>query len=113
MTALIPLLGRKRSGCRHGKLSEASTFLERYRSNLAAITAERQPEIDALSRKLARQDAAIKTLRARYMPELQPPHVELEPGRRTDGCGSFGDCRPGEWHGAAAERDRSRPCDLL
>jgi hypothetical protein len=34
-------------------------FLERYRSQLAALTAERQPEIDALSRKLARQEQAI------------------------------------------------------
>ena len=34
-------------------------LLERYRSQLAALTAERQPEIDALSRKLARQEQAI------------------------------------------------------
>jgi hypothetical protein len=33
--------------------------LEPYRANLAALVAERQPEVDALSRKLARQDAAI------------------------------------------------------
>ncbi|WP_348626278.1 hypothetical protein [Methylobacterium sp. CCH7-A2] len=33
--------------------------LERYRSTHAALTAERQPEIDALSRKLSRQDQAI------------------------------------------------------
>lgn len=65
MTTLIPQLGRKQSGYSHGKPPDPSAFLERYRSNLAAITAERQPEIDALSRKLARQDAAIETLRAR------------------------------------------------
>jgi len=32
---------------------------ERYRSTLSALTAARQQEIDALSRKLARQDRAI------------------------------------------------------
>jgi hypothetical protein len=56
MTTLIPQLGRKQSGYRRGKPPDPKTFLERYRANLAAITAERQPEIDALSRKLARQE---------------------------------------------------------
>jgi len=65
MTALIPLIGRKHSGYRRGKAPEPGTFLERYRSNLTAITAEYQPEIDALSRKLARQDQAIVALRDR------------------------------------------------
>lgn len=65
MTALIPQLGRKQSGYRRGKPPDPKTFLERYRANLAAITAERQPEIDALSRKLARQDVAIAVLRER------------------------------------------------
>lgn len=65
MTAVIPLLGRKHSGYRRGKAPEPVAFLERYRSNLTAITAERQPEIDALSRKLARQDAAIEMLRTK------------------------------------------------
>lgn len=65
MTALIPQLGRKQSGYRRGKPPDPKTFLERYRANLAAITAERQPEIDALSRKLARQDVAIALLRER------------------------------------------------
>lgn len=65
MTALIPQLGRRQSGYRRGKGPDTSAFLERYRSNLAAITAERQPEIDALSRKLARQDAAIETFKAK------------------------------------------------
>jgi hypothetical protein len=59
MTALIPQLTPKRAGYRRGRAPDPSAFLERYRSHLAAITAERQPEIDALSRKLARQDAAI------------------------------------------------------
>lgn len=65
ITAIIPQLGRRHSGYRRGKPPESSAFLERYRANLAAITAERQPEIDALSKKLARQDAALASLRAR------------------------------------------------
>lgn len=64
MTAIIPRLVQRRSGYRRGRPREAKAFLARYRSNLAAITAERQPEIDALSRKLARQEAAIAALRA-------------------------------------------------
>lgn len=63
MTGLIPSLDRRRSRYRLGQLAEPDAFLARYRSNLAAITAERQPELDALSRKLARQDAAIQRLR--------------------------------------------------
>jgi hypothetical protein len=59
MTALIPQLKPKRAGRRRGRAPDPSAFLERYRSHLVAITAERQLEIDALSRKLARQDAAI------------------------------------------------------
>ncbi|WP_223568937.1 hypothetical protein [Agrobacterium tumefaciens] len=65
MTALIPSLGKRRPGYRRGRPPEPDAFLNRYRTNLAAITAERQPEIDALSRKLARQEAAIASLRAR------------------------------------------------
>lgn len=65
MTALIPSLGRRRSEYRRGKLPAPEAFLARYRSSLAAITAERQPEIDALSRKLARQEAAIAAFQAR------------------------------------------------
>jgi hypothetical protein len=65
MTALIPGLKPKRTAYRGGRPPDASAFLERYRANLAAITAERQPEIDALSRKLARQDRAIASLRER------------------------------------------------
>lgn len=34
-------------------------FLATYRAQVAALTDERQPEIDALSRKLARQEQAI------------------------------------------------------
>lgn len=65
MTAVIPLLGGKTTGYRRGKAPDPGAFLERYRSNLAAITTERQAEIDALSRKLARQDQAIEALLAR------------------------------------------------
>ncbi|MGE8106852.1 hypothetical protein ACQKP1_24500 [Allorhizobium sp. NPDC080224] len=68
MTALIPSLGRRRTTYRRGKPPEPEAFLTRYRCNLAAITAERQPEIDALSRKLARQEAAIASLRGRASP---------------------------------------------
>ena len=56
MTALIPQLKPKRAGYRRGRAPDPSAFLERYRSLLAAITAERQSEIDALARKLARQE---------------------------------------------------------
>lgn len=65
MTALIPSLGRRRSGYRRGKPPAPEAFLARYRSSLAAITAERQPEIDALFRKLARQEAAIAAFQTR------------------------------------------------
>ncbi len=59
MTALIPGLLPRRTHYRRGKGPDPGAFLERYRSQLAALTAERQPEIDALSRKLAGQDQAI------------------------------------------------------
>ncbi len=63
MTAIMPQIARRQSGYRKGKAPDGRTLLERYRANLAGITAERQPEVDALSRKLARQDAAIAALR--------------------------------------------------
>lgn len=59
MTALIPGLVPRRTHYRRGKAPDPGAFLERYRSQLAAQTAERQPEIDALSRKLALQEQAI------------------------------------------------------
>jgi hypothetical protein len=59
MTALIPGLLPRRSHYRRGKAPDPGAFLASYRAQLAALTAERQPEIDALSRKLARQDQAI------------------------------------------------------
>ena len=66
MTALISLLGRRHAGYRRGKPPEPVAFLERYRSNLAALTAERQLEVDALARTLARQDSAIAAMRASH-----------------------------------------------
>lgn len=66
MTALIPQLQPRRKAYRRGKPPDPRAFLERYRSNLAAITAERQPEIDALSRKLSRQDRAIAAFCKRH-----------------------------------------------
>lgn len=72
MTALIPSPGRPRPTCRRGRTTEPGAFRARYRANLAAITAERQPEIDALSRKLARQEAAIAALGT-----SREPHYDL------------------------------------
>ena len=66
MTALIPGLLPRRTRYRHGKATDPGAFLERYRSQLAVLTAERQPEIDALSRKLARQEQAIARLLAQH-----------------------------------------------
>ena len=63
MTAFLPRLGRRQSGYRHGKASVPGAFLERYRAYLAALTAERQPDVDALLRELARQDAIILGMR--------------------------------------------------
>jgi hypothetical protein len=102
MTALIPQLGRKRSGYPRGKPPDPRAFLERYRWNLAAITAARQPEIDALSRKLARQDTAIEMLRARCAPESRHARDDPERAHRKDECRSPAECRPGKRHGAAA-----------
>lgn len=65
ITAILPRLARCQAGYRRGKAADGRTLLERYRSNLAALTAERQPEVDALSRKLARQDTAIAAFRER------------------------------------------------
>ena len=66
MTALITGLLPRRTHYRHGKAPDPGAFLERYRSQLAVLTAERQPEIDALSRKLARQEQAIARLLAQH-----------------------------------------------
>ena len=65
MTAIMPELRPKHAPYYRGRAPDPSAFLARYRSRLAAITAERQPEIDALSRQLARQDTAIAAFCAR------------------------------------------------
>jgi hypothetical protein len=67
MTALIPGLLPRRSHYRRGKAPDASAFLASYRAQLAALTAERQPEIDALSRTLARQEQAIARFVERHV----------------------------------------------
>ena len=72
MTAVIPHLHPRRRSYRRGQPPEADAFLARYRANLAAITAERQQEIDALARKLARQDRAIAALRERPGARISP-----------------------------------------
>lgn len=66
MTAVIPRLQPRRNVYRRGRPPEPGAFLARYRAKLAAITAERQQEIDALSRKLVRQDRAIADMRERH-----------------------------------------------
>ncbi|MEJ6784886.1 hypothetical protein [Aminobacter sp. Piv2-1] len=66
MTALIPGLLPRRSHYRRGKAPDPGASLASYRAQLAALTAERQPEIDALSRKLARQDQAIASFLVSY-----------------------------------------------
>ncbi|MBX4937074.1 hypothetical protein HJA97_05900 [Rhizobium binae] len=80
MTALIPLIGRRQAGFHRGKAPQPGAFLERYRANLAALTAERQPEVDALTRKLARQDAAIAALLARRGPSADQASLGAAPG---------------------------------
>lgn len=65
MTALIPTLLPKKTHYRRGQAPDPGAFLERYRSQLAALTAEHQAEIDALAGKLARQDQAIGALHGR------------------------------------------------
>ncbi|WP_311525176.1 hypothetical protein [Neorhizobium galegae] len=78
MTAILPQIARRQSGYRKGKASDGRTLLERYRANLAGLTAERQPEVDALSRKLARQEAAIAALRDRLSLSVSYPHSNRE-----------------------------------
>ena len=102
MTALIPQLKPERTGYRRGKAADPKAFLELYRSNLAAITAERQPEIDALSRKLARQDAAIDAFHLRQGLEpsraMTPGGISVCPCKRSGiALRSFGqrDCDHG------------------
>mgnify|MGYP001189085783 FL=1 len=68
MTVVIPKLAPRRTTYRRGKPPDPPAFLERYRTQLAALTAERQPEIDALSQRLSRLDRLIEALQARDNP---------------------------------------------
>ncbi|MER9882047.1 hypothetical protein [Mesorhizobium sp. M0118] len=70
MTAIIPQLKLQRIGHRRRNPADARTFLERYRSNLAAITQGKAARDRRALTQLARQDAAIKALRARLPPDL-------------------------------------------
>ena len=72
MAALIPGLLPKRSRHARNAPADPEAFLARYRMNLAALTAERQPEIDALSGNLVRLDRAIADLCA----ELRRPRLD-------------------------------------
>lgn len=67
MTALIPGLLPRRSHYRRGKAPDPAAFLASYRAQLAALTGERQAEIDALSRTLARQEQAIVSFFERHI----------------------------------------------
>lgn len=78
MTAVLPQIARRQRGYRRGKAPDGRTLLERYRANLAGLTAERQPEVDALSRKLARQEAAIAALRDWLSPSDSYSHASQE-----------------------------------
>ena len=55
MTALISSLGRQKNAYRRGRPPEPDAFLARYRSNLAAITAERMRNHD---QRIAQREAA-------------------------------------------------------
>lgn len=78
MAAIMPQLARRQGGYRRGRPPHPSAFLERYRKNLAALTAERQPEIDALSRKLSRQEAAICACREHVRAGKSPARTHEE-----------------------------------
>jgi hypothetical protein len=53
-------------------------LLKRYWAHLTGLTAERQPEVDALARRLARQDAAITAFRGRQSSDDHDNTVLLE-----------------------------------
>ena len=78
MTAILPQIARRQCGYCRGKAPDGRTLLERYRANLAGLTAERQPEVDALSRKLAWQETAIAALRERLSSSASHPLANWE-----------------------------------
>jgi len=81
MAALIPRLLPKQSRQTRNAPSKPGAFLALYRMNLAALTAERQPEIDALSATLARLDRAIAELRQHYdaVASMYPGAIKTTP----------------------------------
>ncbi len=86
MTAMIPQLKPKHTCYRRGKPPNRNAFLERYRAKLAAITAEHQPEVDALYRKLARQDRAIAAFCHRHGLDQGNLHSIAAAGESTHDC---------------------------
>ncbi len=72
MASLMPQLQPKQTGYRNRKTTDQRAFLERYRLYLAALTAEQQPEIDALCSRLSLQDHAISAIRALPCSDLPP-----------------------------------------
>ncbi|WP_247750813.1 MULTISPECIES: hypothetical protein [unclassified Rhizobium] len=84
LRATDPLINERRREYPRRRSPNPWTWLQRYRANLAALTAERQPEIDALARKLARQDTAIAALRSRLVGD-----VPGSSGRRAQSSAIF------------------------
>ena len=100
MTMLIPKLVPSRLTYRRGKPPDPEAFLQRYRAQLATLIAERQPEIDALARRLARQDWAIAALRQRMggnSADAKGSPSYGQSGTRDDGGGA----RMDDWTRAA------------
>jgi len=71
LRATDPVTNERRREYPRRRSPDPRTWLQRYRANLAALTAERQPEIDALARKLGRQDTAIVALRSRLVADAR------------------------------------------
>ena len=64
LAAIVSKMKPRHASYRRGRPPNQSAAMGRYRADLAAVMAERQPEIDALSQKLAQQDRAIAAHRA-------------------------------------------------
>ncbi|MFW8642015.1 hypothetical protein ACOJBO_01095 [Rhizobium beringeri] len=71
MTAILPKLARRQTGYHRGKAPDGRTLLERYRASLAGLTAERQPEAEALSSWL---DRTLRSRRYATVYLLPAPH---------------------------------------
>nr|WP_318031048.1 hypothetical protein [Rhizobium ruizarguesonis] len=85
MTAILPKLARRQTGYHRGKAPDGRTLLERYRANLAGLTAERQPEAEPYQ-----ESWLDRTLRSqRYATVyLLPAHTRV---RRADDMATIGD----------------------